>query len=74
MNTLKSTELGALVFAALGLHCCAQAFLAETSRGHFIVWCAGFSLQGLLLLQGTGSRHVDFSSYITWAHSWGSQA
>ena len=29
--------------------------------------CAGYSLQWLLLLQSTGSRHVGFSSCGTWA-------
>ena len=33
------------------------------------LWCAGFSLWWLLLLQIMGSRNVGFSSCCTWAHS-----
>ena len=36
--------------------------LVEASRGYSSSWCAGFSLQWLLLLQSTGSRHTGFSS------------
>ena len=36
--------------------------LAAVSRGYSSLRCAGFSLQWLLLLQSTGSRHVGFSS------------
>ena len=36
--------------------------LVAASRGYSSLWCAGFSLQWLLLLQCTGSRHVGFSS------------
>ena len=32
------------------------------SRGCSLLWCAGFSLRWLLLLQSTGSRCVGFSS------------
>ena len=32
------------------------------SRGYSSLQCAGFSLQWLLLLQSTGSRHMGFSS------------
>ena len=37
------------------------------SRGYSLLWCAGFSLLWLLMLQSTGSRHTDFSSCGTWA-------
>ena len=37
------------------------------SGGYSSLWCAGFSLQWLLLLWSTGSRHMGFSSCGTWA-------
>ena len=36
--------------------------LVAASRGHSSLWCVGFSLQWLLLLWSTGSRHTGFSS------------
>ena len=36
--------------------------LVAASGGYSLLWCEGFSLQWLLLLQSTGSRHVGFSS------------
>ena len=36
--------------------------LVAASRGYSLLQCAGFSLQWLLLLQSTGSRHAGFSS------------
>ena len=36
--------------------------LASASWGYSSLWYAGFSLQWLLLLQSTGSRHAGFSS------------
>ena len=36
--------------------------LVVVSGGYSSLWCAGFSLQWLLLLRSTGSRHVGFSS------------
>ena len=36
--------------------------LVAASRGYSSLWCVGFSLQWLLLLQSTGSRHAGFSS------------
>ena len=50
-----------LFFAVLGLCCCARAW------GYSSSWCAGFSLQWLLLLRSTGSRRTGFSSCGTWA-------
>ena len=41
--------------------------LAVASGGYSSLWCAGFSLRWLLLLQSTGSRLVGFSSCSTWA-------
>ena len=41
--------------------------LVEANRGYSSLWCTGFSLRWLLLLQSTGSRHVGFSSCGTWA-------
>ena len=42
--------------AALGLS------LVAASGGYSLLWCAGFSLQWLLLLRSTGSRCMGFSS------------
>ena len=39
--------------------------LVAASGGHSLLWCAGFSLRWLLLLQSTGSRHASFSSFST---------
>ena len=36
--------------------------LAAASGGYSSLWCAGFSLQWLLLLRSTGSRCTGFSS------------
>ena len=36
--------------------------LVAASGGYSSLWCAGFSLQWLLLLRSTGSRRVGFSS------------
>ena len=44
------------LLAALGLHCCAQAFSSCGGQGLLLLQCSGFSLQRLLLLQSTGSR------------------
>ena len=41
--------------------------LVAASRGYSSLWCEGFSLQWLLLLRSTGSRHVGFSSCGAWA-------
>ena len=40
--------------------------LVAASRGYSSLWCSGFSLQWLLLLQSTGSRCTGFSSCGTW--------
>ena len=42
----------------LGLRCCTWAFSSCSEQGLLFVWCMGFSLQWLLLLQTTGSRHM----------------
>ena len=48
--------------AALGLCCCVRAFSSCSERGLLFVMVTGFSLQWLLLLWSTGSRHMGFSS------------
>ena len=48
-------------FAAHGLS------LVAASGGYSSLWCAGFSLWWLLLLQSTGCRRAGFSSCGTWA-------
>ena len=44
-----------------------QLSLVASSRGYSSLQCMGFSLQWLLLLWSTGSRHAGFSSCGTWA-------
>ena len=39
-----------------------RSSLVAASGGYSSLWCTGFSLQWLLLLQSTGSRRVGFSS------------
>ena len=41
--------------------------LVAASGGYSSLWCAGFSLWWLLLLQSMGSRHMGFSSCSTQA-------
>ena len=41
--------------------------LVEESGGYSSLWCTGFSLRWLLLLQNTGSRRTGFSSCGAWA-------
>ena len=56
-------------FLFLFFFCLCWVFIAArglsvvaASRGYSLLWCVGFSLRWLLLLQSTGSRHVGFSS------------
>ena len=56
-----------LFLDALGLCCCAWAFLVVANGGYSLLWCADLSLQWLLLLWSMGSRHVGFSSCGSWA-------
>ena len=51
----------------LALLCCAQAFSSCGKWGYSLLWCKGFSLWWLPLLQSTGSRHAGFSSCGSWA-------
>ena len=55
----KKADVGSFSFfmAVLGLHCFVQAFSRCSSQGVALyLWCAGFSLRCLLLLQGVSSR------------------
>ena len=45
-----------LFLVALVIHCWVQAF--SSCGGYSSLWCMGFSLQWLLLLWSTGSRHM----------------
>ena len=63
----KFIYLFILFLAALGLRCCTWAFSSAASRGYSSLRCVGFSLQWLLLLQSTGSRHSGFRICDTWA-------
>ena len=49
-----------LFMVVLGLHCFGGLSLVMASRGYSLR-SASFSLQWLLLLQSTGSRHTDFN-------------
>ena len=42
---------------------CRLSPVAVNRGGYSSLWCAGFSLRWLLLLQSTGSRRAGFSSY-----------
>ena len=52
--------------AAMGLHCCTQAFSSCSEGGSSSLGCAGFSLQWVLLLWSTGSRAAGFTVYGAW--------
>ena len=51
----------------LSLYCCLGFSLVAVSKGSFLLWCSGFSLQWLLLLWSSGSRHMGFSNCCAWA-------
>ena len=53
---------GCLGSSLLGVRCCTGLSLVVASGGYSSLWCVGFSLQYLLLLQSSGSRHAGFSS------------
>ena len=56
------------IFGCVGSSLLLMGFsLAVASGDYSSLRCVGFSLQWLLLLQSTGSRHVGFSSCGTWA-------
>ena len=40
--------------------------LVAVSRGYSLLWCMGFLLRWLLLLQSMASMHADFSSCSVW--------
>ena len=46
----------------LGLPCCVRAFSSFGEWGLLCLWCMGFSLWWILLLQSIGSRCVGFGS------------
>ena len=56
-----------LFLAVLGLRCYVSFSVAMVSRGYSLLPCAGFSLQGLLVLQDTGSRAHELSNCSSWA-------
>ena len=68
-----NTELSEFSFFNLFIGCVGSSVavrglsLVAASRVCSLLWCAGFSLQWLLLLQSTGSRHAGFSSCASWA-------
>ena len=56
-----------LLLTVLG-PCCRLGFsLVQQAGASLQLGCVGFSLQWLLLLPGTGSRHAGFSSCSRWA-------
>ena len=56
-----------LFLAAHHLCCCAWLPPAAGTGGYSSLWCTGFSLQRLHLLQSTGSRCSGFSRCSLWA-------
>ena len=46
------------IFGCAGYCFVCGLFLIAVSRGYSSLWCTGFSLQCLLLLRSTGSRHM----------------
>ena len=59
--------LSLIIFGCIGSLMLHGGFLCLWWAGATLLWCTGFSLWWLLLLQSTSSRHVDFSSCGTWA-------
>ena len=52
------------IFGCIGSSLLRMGFsLVLASGSYSSLWCVGFSLQWLLLLQSTGSRRAGFSSY-----------
>ena len=68
-NKLKKLFIYAFIY--LWLHwvfvAARRLSLVVASWGYSSLWCVGFSLRWLLLLQSVGSRCVGFSSCDTWA-------
>ena len=56
-----------LCLAALGLHCCAQAFSSCDERGLLYIVVHGLLIAVASLVAEQGSTHVGFSSCGTWA-------
>ena len=56
-----------LFLAELGLRCCSRAFLQLRQTNYSSLWCKGFSLRWLLLLQSMRSTCTGFSSCGSWA-------
>ena len=56
-----------LYLVAPDLCCCVWAFSSCSEQGLLLIGVGGSSLQWLLLLWATGSRHVGFSSYTSQA-------
>ena len=65
--TLNNVSYSYLFLVTLGLCCCTQAFFSCSERGNSSLWYTGFSLWWLLLLWGTCSRCMGFSSCDIWA-------
>ena len=63
--------LSIFFLAVLGLHWCEGFSPVAANGGYFSLWCSGFSLRWLLLLQSTSSRNVGFTSCKVWARSCG---
>ena len=53
------------IFGCVGSLLLRGLSLVAASRGYSSLWCAGFSLQWLLLLRSLGSRRVGFSSCVS---------
>ena len=59
-----------LFLAALGLLAVRRLSLVAASGSYSLLWCVGFSLWGLLLLQSTGSRSTGLVALRHVESSW----
>ena len=55
-----------IYFWLLWVFVAARRLSLVEAGGGYSLWCSGFLLRWLLLLQSTGSRHVGFSICDTW--------
>ena len=59
---LKNKFIYLFIFGCVGSSLLHGLSLVLVSGGYSSLWCAGFSLRWLLLLQSTGSRRAGFSN------------